>query len=196
MSSPRNNIIIDRHSSGYRLFSYVSLMCLFACSAEDPALNGELSAALAASYDYYITDMRSYTYTASGELQYKLNAERFTHFPSDDHAELLTPTLLWLNAGNSPWILKANTGRIDNTNKEQVLWLTSNVSLTSSSIANPQLTITTEQLQVLPATQQARTDAAVTLTTTTDKMQSKGMQFDMPKNHLKLLSNVRGTHAP
>jgi lipopolysaccharide export system protein LptC len=185
-----------KHCRGYRLFSYACLLCLLACHAEDPAINGELNAALAAPYDYYITDMRSYTYTPSGELQYTLNAERLTHFPNDNHAELLAPTLLWLNAGEAPWILTADTGRIERPSSEQTLWLTHNVSLASTHTAKTPLTMTTEKLQLLPAAKQARTDAAVTVTSFSNTLQSEGMQFDLPNNQLKLLSKVRGIHAP
>lgn len=171
------------------------LPLLHACS-EDAAPASELAANLTAPYDYYINGMHTIRYTAAGERSYLLSAERVTHFPSDDHAELIKPDLLWYQEQQTPWTVIADTGNLHKAGSEDELSLSGNVKVNTTLATEGELVVETSQLNVLPASQLANTEAVATWTTATTKLQSKGMQLSLPDNHVKLLNQVRGTHAP
>jgi LPS export ABC transporter protein LptC len=197
MSIANNLINLFRHLNFFRYGSHCLLISLAACQAKDSTPSAELSAALAASYDYTLSDMQTYRYSTQGHLLYRIDATRFTHFPSDNHSELLAPNLLWLNAGTSPWRVQADTGLIEEAaSQDSTLWLNDHVRIAGSSGENQPLTITTDKLQILLNTKQALTDSAVTVITNNSHLQSEGMHFDLPNNHLKLLAKSRATYAP
>lgn len=173
-----------------------SLLLLLSACGKPAAVPPDLAANLAAPYDYYINGMHTIRYTAAGERSYKLSADRVTHFPDDDHAELSNPDVLWYQQESTPWTLTAAAGNLHRTGEEDELTLSGDVQLNTTLAAEGALLVETSRMNVLPALQQASTDAEVTLTTTTTRMQSKGMQLSLPDNHVKLLNNVRGTHAP
>jgi lipopolysaccharide export system protein LptC len=165
-----------------------------------PAGNDEasaLAANLRAPYDYYINGMQSTRFDAGGVRLYALNASRATHFPSDDHAELSNPDLLWYQVDQEPWGLTANSGTLhiagDNTHE---LLLRDNVELQTTLAKTGRVLLETVSMTVLPEARQANSDAAVTLTTVDSRLRSIGMQLNLPDNHLTLLNQVRGTHAP
>ena len=156
----------------------------------------DLAANLAAPYDYYINGMHTIRYTASGQRSYQLAADRVTHFPDDDHAELTNPDLLWYQQQGTPWTLAASAGNLHRNAGEDELTLTGNVQLNTTLETEGALRVESSQMRVLPASQLASSEAEVTLTTTSTHLQSTGMQINLPENHVTLLNNVRGTHAP
>lgn len=165
-----------------------------------PAANDEasaLTANLAAPYDYYINAMQSTRFDTNGARLYALGASSAIHFPADDHTELLNPDLLWYHADQEPWELTATSGTLqtaqDNTHALQLL---DKVVLQTTLSQAGHVLLETSSMKVLPEAKQAGSDTAVTLTTTDSTLGSMGMLLNLPDNHLTLLNQVRGIHAP
>jgi LPS export ABC transporter protein LptC len=76
------------------------------------------------------------------------------------------------------------------------LLLRDNVELQTTLAKTGRVLLETVSMTVLPEARQANSDAAVTLTTVDSRLRSIGMQLNLPDNHLTLLNQVRGTHAP
>lgn len=177
------------------MFGILTVAILSSCSEADNGRN-PLASALEAPYDYYLTGMQSHRFDAQGTIRYRLESDRYTHFPDDDHADLVVPHLQWLSDRGELWLLDAQNGRLQTDPANETLLLTGMVSLKRTPGAAGALELRTETLLVLPPAEIARTEAPVTVTSDSVNLQSDGMQLDFSTNHLNLLSNVRGTHAP
>lgn len=167
------------------------------CTPADNNETSALAANLSAPYDYYINAMQSTRFDANGVRLYTLNASRATHFPADDHAELTNPDLLWHQADKEPWGLTAASGTLQTADdNSHELLLRDNVALQTTLPQAGRVLLETASMTVLPEARQANSDTAVTLTTVDSTLRSIGMQLNLPDNHLTLLNQVRGTHAP
>lgn len=175
--------------------SLLACSLLAACS-EAPAPPNALVAELSAPYDYYLTGMLTHRFAADGTLQYRLEAERYTHFPEDDHADLLAPHLFWLAEDAESWQASAERGRLDVKADEDTLQLIGSVDLHNQPEARQFLQIRSDTLLVVPARRLASTTAPATVVTATASLQSIGLQLDLASHRLTLLSDVRGRYAP
>lgn len=184
----------------FSLFRNSLLLLALAIAGCTPAGEGaasELSANLTAPYDYYINAMQSTRFDANGTRQYALSTSSTIHFPADNHAELVNPDLLWYDADKEPWALTATSGSLQTADdNSHSLHLLGNVALQKTLPQAGRVLLQTSSMTVLPEAKQAASDAAVTLTTADSTLRSTGMQLNLPINHLTLLDQVRGTHAP
>lgn len=173
------------------------VLAIAGCSPAGTDATSDLAANLDAPYDYYINDMQSTRFDASGARLYALDASRATHFPADDHAELVNPDLLWYHGESEPWTLTASSGTLQTAaDNSHSLDLRDNVSLQTTMPQAGRVLLETASMTVLPEARQASSTEAVTLTTADSTLLSIGMQLSLPDNHLTLLNQVRGTHAP
>lgn len=173
-----------------------ALSLLAACARDNANQDPQLAANLAAPYDYYIASMRSTRFDATGALQYTLAAERATHFPTDNHAELATPVLHWVRAGAAPWTVTARQGNLRQDGNADELTLYDEVKADSTLAQSGPLRLETSSLDLLPDLKMARTTAAVTVTTPAIHLQGTGLDLDLTGNTIELRKDVRGHYEP
>ena len=151
------------------------------------------------------TEATSNYFNKSGQLSYTFTAKKLSHFRSEDNAGLDTPSTnssytliesphINMYRQNSPWVVDADRGRI--TSGENVITLEDNVSIGSLDKDENNITMTTSQLTIYPNQKMAKTDKEVQINSTSGTITALGMEADLKKEKIKLLSKVRGSHDP
>lgn len=173
-----------------------ALALLAACARDNSGPDPQLAANLAAPYDYYIANMQSSRFDSTGALQYKLSATRATHFPTDNHAELTDPVLLWIRADAAPWTITARQGDLHQRDNADELTLYDDVKADTTLSQSGILQVQTSSIDLLPALKLARTTAAVQVTTPTLHLQGSGLDLDLSGNTIDLRKDVKGHYEP
>jgi len=169
---------------------------LTACTRNNPDQDPQLTANLAAPYDYYIASMHSTRFDTAGSLQYTLSAKRATHFPTDNHAELFEPLLHWVPADGAPWTVTAHQGNLHQRDGADELTLYEDVTASTTLSQSGPVRLETSSLDLLPARKLAQTLAAVLLTTPSIQLQGSGLELDLSDNTIDLRNDVRGHYEP
>lgn len=152
--------------------------------------------------DYTITAFHAIDLDEGGRLRYELAAERLVHFGKPDHAELVAPDMVFYRNGtpgepvaSEPWQLTANTGTI--TENGERLDLVGDVKVARLvEDGTGRMTMESPQLTVFGNQEFASTDGPVTLRSAQAELTGIGMQIDMKKGQMQLLSQVRGRYDP
>ncbi len=177
------------------LFVSVELL-LTACMRNSPDQDPQLAANLAAPYDYYIGNMHSTRFDIDGGLQYTLTAVRATHFPTDNHVELLEPVLHWVPAEGAPWTVTARQGNLHQSGDADELTLYEDVRANTALSQSGPVRLETSSLDLLPELKMARTMATVQLTTPSIQLEGSGLELDLSDNTIDLRNAVRGHYEP
>lgn len=148
----------------------------------------------------FMTASETRHYDADGKLQYQTLSERADHFQQlpnhsspRDYSLIQAPDVTVFGEDPSPWRLTARLGRSDAAG--EILIFTGEVRAWQQS-ANGTTEITTPELEVEPNRQFAQTDKAVTMRSPQGRHDAVGMRADLAKDHIELLSEVRGTYEP
>lgn len=173
------------------------LFGLIGTREETPAgTTAESPSPLEAEYDYYMSGMVLDRFTPDGKRSYRITSDQVTHYPTGDNSILDNPAMIWLEAERSPWLLTARGGALspDPVTSEDRLVLQDQVVAESTTGTGKALTITTESLNVMPASKEISTEALVVLDSNGTHLSSKGMQADLEQDHINLLNGVSGHH--
>lgn len=149
----------------------------------------EPAATARAAPDYFARDVVAVVTGADGRHQQQLRARRMEHLPDTDVLTLSAPHLTVYRDGR-PWQASAEQGRIA-TGGERVT-LNGDVRLEQGGPRPLQLR--TRTLQIYPERQYAETTAPLTLTSPEARVEAIGLEADMRRQKLTLLSNVRGVY--
>lgn len=174
-----------------------TLLC--SCKPQQQApIDSDLAANMAAPYDYYMNGVRTTRFGADGELAFRLNASRVTHYPEGDHAVLENPDLFWQDEGQKPWHLTSLMGDLHKTaeGNEDELFLEGNVRLNLELEPGQPLEVVTETLIVQTVARTANTPSPVSVNTPGSSLQGVGMEVRMEDNYVHLLNEVRGSYEP
>lgn len=165
--------------------------------AESAALDADGSSPLDADYDYYIQGMQSTRFDSKGQAVSRLQAERVTHYPEGDRAELQAPGFTAFGAVSNTWQVSAATGTLSpNAERgEERLDLAGGVVLTKPLARGDNLEVRTAALTVYTGTEEALTTEPVTLGTRNTYTEGTGMHALLAQEKIEL-NNVRGTHDP
>jgi lipopolysaccharide export system protein LptC len=147
------------------------------------------------AYDYYVQDMRATRFTADGNAVSQLRAERVTHFPEDDRAELVKPN--FASFDNDAWQVNARTGTLsrDAQRDEDRLDLAGDVELRKPLANGNFVDVDTAELTVFLTTEEAYSDAPVELRTRSSRLNGVGMQARLAQNYVQV-NDGNGTHVP
>jgi lipopolysaccharide export system protein LptC len=153
--------------------------------------------------DLYLVDFRALDFDAAGRPRESLAATRGEHFPDDASTELTAPTIRLTQPDRPPFTVTAARARI--TGDRENAYFEGNVvarrdaeaagAAAGGPPAGP-ITLTTDYLHVIPKTEQAQTDRAVTIREPRGIIEAVGMTFDNKTKLLKLKSRVSGTFEP
>jgi lipopolysaccharide export system protein LptC len=114
--------------------------------------------------DLYMLNATISQFGTDGELQHRITANRFTHFPLTDVTTMKLPALgLRGTRGSDPWEITSSEGRIlpSSDYREEVVELWSKVLASQIVNGNQVITIETNSLSVYPARDYAETDEPV-----------------------------------
>lgn len=186
-----------------------------------PLMQTETDAAASHEPDYRITNFHAIDLDENGRLRYELTADQLTHFPQPERAELTAPQMVFYrntststgkptvngDAGNlvlpppavDPWQLTAARGSIADGGDRLDLEGDVRVSRVGTSGDRPDdmgMTMETSRLTVFGKQEVATTDSPVFLNGDRAQLHGVGMQIDLKKGQMHLLSQVRGYYVP
>jgi lipopolysaccharide export system protein LptC len=151
--------------------------------------------------DIYVDGFRSMTLDAQGRPIQMISGKRALHFGDDQTTEFTEPVLAQTEPGRPAFRVTAARGKLTGDRKE--VFFMGNVravrdagpTAPGQSPAGP-VTVTTEYLHVIPDTEVANTDKAVTIEEPRGIIQSVGLDLDNKAKTLKLRAGVQGTLQP
>lgn len=128
--------------------------------------------------DLYMTDASLAQFDAAGNLQHRIQASRFTHFPVSDITTLDSPNITLFKKNDQPWKIRSISGHILPAQKKQgsTLELWDSVLVERTSESGQFINIRTENLTVLPDQDYAETDQAVIIDHNTSRTTASGMK--------------------
>lgn len=142
--------------------------------------------------DIVVENVSAMQMALSGSPRYAVVAKRMLHYPDDRTTVLELPQLTHYDKSSVPVTIRSDTGELSPDGKEAVFRGNVLVRKPASS-EDPEMTLATSLLHVIPDQDLAHTDREVTLTRGDSTVRSVGLEFDHATRNLRLLSRVRGT---
>lgn len=175
-----------------RLYPIVALATLAAATLWlEQATRGDAPSAPSESRQFpdFIGDqIRMISFGALGERKYELLADRITHYPRDDIAELDAPRLRYMTADGE---LRIDADWAESRSGGEVLHLVGNVEVFREGLAgNPDLTLSSNTLTVWPDTQRAASDEPVVLTRGDSTARGNALRADNLFGTLELIGQA------
>ena len=129
-----------------------------------------------------------------GRAQYRLVAERMTHFADTDDVDLVTPRMVSLRPDEPQLQAQARLAHVEN-NGERVHLVGEVVLTRQSAVGQPPLRITTETLLAMPDKDRYVTDRPVLVERGRDSIRARGMDLDNIARRVEFGSDVVDTIA-
>jgi len=149
--------------------------------------------ASAAGADAFVEDMDLKVMNEQGQLQYRIQATRMTHYPRGELFHLDQPDIRIMQTNGDNWRIKSERG--ETTEDADIIWLLGAVDIKRRQTATSDpLHIVTSDLLVKPEKEQAETDKAATITSGQFRVEGIGVKADFKKDTVKLKSSVRGRY--
>ena len=146
------------------------------------------------SLAYYLDEAELTGTGPDGETIYRVRTARASHVVEDDSIAMTDVEMIYTPESPAGWNLNATQGRIPAD--ANIIELRGTVVVTPGTNNTAATTITTDQLDVDPATRQARTKQPVVLDYEGQIVNAVGMEADLKRNRVKLLSDVNGEFTP
>lgn len=145
--------------------------------------------------DAFMEDVHALIMNKQGKPSMKIATPKLIHYPDNNISLLTTPALTLYRQSPQPWYVNAEHAKalqgIDMIDfKENV------VIHHAADGNNPATIIKTETLRVHPEQQTAETADFITMTQPNLVVKATGMEADMNKGNIKLLSQARGEYVP
>ncbi len=149
----------------------------------------------------YITGVALRQFDKDGNLQTEMTTPLIRQFQvekqasAQDYSLFTEPAFQLINDPEKPaWFISAKEGRLDSNN----VWftLTGDVLAKQNSLKQGETTITTDNLRLNTQEQFAETSKAVTMRAAKSQTTAVGLHADIKREHIKLLSNVKGRYEP
>ncbi len=131
----------------------------------------------------------------SGQLENELFSPRMEHYATQNITNISSPHLLLYSAGAKPWRITALHGRAYKGAAWIDLW-TNVKGHQAAGREHPEVTLLTSAITVYPKSKYAITDQSVKILRGGLTMDGIGMEADLNKNEIELLSNIKSYHAP
>ena len=144
--------------------------------------------------DFYMRDFSSVIMDTNGLPKHKLIASRMTHFPTDDHTDLVEPTFTIFRPNNKHYIINAKNGMV--LGGKQHLYLEGDVNIHRYGQNELLSYMTTESLWIKPKENLVETEKAVKFVDALGEINAIGAKADIQAQKIELLSVVRGRYVP
>lgn len=129
--------------------------------------------------DLYMLNATISQFDVEGELQHRIAANRFTHFPLTDLTTMKFPALaLGRTRKSDPWEITSSEGRIlpSTDYREEIVELWSNVLASKTGSGSDFVNIQTNSLTVYPERDYAETDETVFIDNQSGRTTAAGMK--------------------
>jgi lipopolysaccharide export system protein LptC len=153
--------------------------------------------------DLFLADFRAVNYDADGKPIESLAAVRGEHYPDDDSIGLTKPDFRMTQPGRPAFRIDADRGSVSGdrenvyfTGKVRAHREAENAPATAEREAGGAMTLETEYLHIVPKTERADTDRAVTIREPRGIIEAVGLELDNKSRTAKLRSRVSGTFQP
>jgi lipopolysaccharide export system protein LptC len=142
---------------------------------------------------YYVNDATLTGTDDAGRILYRLSAATVVQTPADGSISLQSVAMNYDPAGQAPWTLHADTGRIPPGGK--MIELSGNVVAATREADSPAATIRTDYLELDPDTEVATTDREVVIDYAGSTVHATGLRAMLRQDRLQLLSDVTGRYV-
>lgn len=175
---------------------FVLLFFLLNSATDDPDDIRIAGSRVNQEFDYFMTSVDSTRFDASGDSQYRLQADRILHYPSPELTTIETPRLIFYADETGPWFLSAAYGTIetDLVRAEDKLELTENVIVQHTDSSGETHNIYTEALTIYLDSRFISTERDVLMESGSREISSQGMTADLFSKHITFLGNVTGRY--
>ena len=130
-------------------------------------------------------------YRADGSLEYRLEAQRASHFQGEATTRLTQPRLTLLHHEHPPWIVTSNEGVLQRPPADpeaEAVTLEGDVALEQTRPDGDRVRLVTETLHLYPRRQYAETDQDVMIESLFGRTMAAGLQGDLRLGVLELFS--------
>lgn len=128
-----------------------------------------------------------------GSLHNQIYTSSMTHYSKNDVSKFTNPRIIIYTQDRQPWDVTSEQGISRHGINEVTLQNNVKVHQTAGP-NNQELTLTTSSLTIFPESQTAHTDQAVTIIQPGTVINSVGLQADLKKGEVELLSKARGVY--
>lgn len=143
--------------------------------------------------DHFMEDFISTTLGKSGTPLHRLIAVRLTHYPNQEHSDLLQPTMTFYREDGHIWVASAKEGRVWDDGKE--IFLKGDVNIRRPGEPQKLIVINTRDLRILPDDDFAQTANSVVVQQDQNTVTATGMEAHFGQGEVNLLSEVRGWYV-
>ncbi len=144
-------------------------------------------------YDAFVENMDLKVLDETGQLEYRVRANRMVHYPSDERFTLEQPDLRLHQSNGDTWHITSEHGEA--TEAADLIWLLGDVDIKRQGSATSEpLHVITSDLLVRPEEEVAETDNATTIISTQVEIRGVGARADFKNDTLELRSSVRGRY--
>ncbi|MCB5185572.1 LPS export ABC transporter periplasmic protein LptC [Methylobacillus gramineus] len=143
--------------------------------------------------DYILNNFVTTKTDPSGNISHILKASEMRHYPDDDTTELENPHFTQYGAGKPPTTIEGKRGQVSSNG--EVVQFRDDVRVVRAAFADkPEMTLTTDYLQVEPQKEIATTNRPVVITQGPKSVvRAVGMIYDKKQQTIQLNKRVR-TH--
>ncbi|MET0356272.1 MAG: LPS export ABC transporter periplasmic protein LptC [Cellvibrio sp.] len=149
----------------------------------------------------YLIDVEIRQFDEHGSIRYQMNSPVIRSFQAKevpsaaDYSVFTKPVFMLSSNPEKPgWFITALEGRLDSN--DEWFTLTKDVLARQTSEKQGETTIATSELRLNTQQQFAETDKAVTMRAAKSEITAVGMRAEMKREHIQLLSQVKGTYEP
>jgi len=143
--------------------------------------------------DHFMEDFTSTTLDENGNPLHQLIAKRLTHFPNQEHSDLIEPKMTFYKDDKSTWVAVARQGKIVGDGKE--VFLQGDVYIHRPGDDKSKVSINTTDLHIVADEDIAETPHNVVVQQDENTVTATGMFAHFGQGEVDLLSEVRGWYV-
>lgn len=144
--------------------------------------------------DFEIEGFSAMRMNPDGTQRYAIVGTRMLHYPDDGSTDLSEPRFIHFDPRTAP--VRVRSQRAEISRDGEIATFIGDVRIVREAYArNPEMTLETEYLELLPDADLARTDRPLVMTQGASRVESVGMRFDNRRRVLELLRDVKVTYA-
>ncbi|MEO8629660.1 MAG: LPS export ABC transporter periplasmic protein LptC [Betaproteobacteria bacterium] len=141
--------------------------------------------------DFVVDKLEATRMNLDGTQRYSVIATKMVHYPGDNSAVLDQPHLIHFDPNTAPVSIRANQGVLSSNGENA--YFSGDVQVKRAPYGkNPELSLYTSFLHVIPDRDEAKTDRAVTITSGNSTLKGVGLELNNKTHEMKLLSDVKG----
>jgi lipopolysaccharide export system protein LptC len=145
--------------------------------------------------DFIVERVALTQFDDSGQANYRLLAERLSYFNENDDIELARPRLVSLRPDEPQLQVTSARARVTNAG-ERILMQGDVLVRRAPGAGRPALSISTEQMAIIPDLEQFSSDVPVSIVHGDDRLTGKAMAYDNLQRVLTVSGALRGEMAP